>query len=84
MGHPGEQRATIFEVGRVWYRDENAIVREKVDTAVLQQRAPLLTEIVRQGVREGVFTTFYIHAAYMEAMTLVQAEYRPPGDASPT
>ena len=54
-----EQRANVFEVGRVWYRDENAIVREKVEAAILQQRAPLLTEIVRQGVREGVFTTPY-------------------------
>ncbi len=54
-----EQRANVFEVGRVWYRDENAIVREKVEAAILQQRAPLLAEIVRQGVREGVFTTPY-------------------------
>lgn len=34
-------------MGRVWYTDENAIVRQKVEEAVIQQRAPLLTEIVR-------------------------------------
>jgi hypothetical protein len=28
-----------------------------VDEAVLEQRAPLLIEIVRQGIQEGVFTT---------------------------
>ena len=49
----------MVKLGRVWYTDENAIVRQKVDEAVLKQRAPLLTEIVRQGVQEGVFTTTY-------------------------
>ena len=43
-------------MGRVWYTDENAIVRQKVEEAVVQQRAPLLAAIVRQGVQEGVFT----------------------------
>jgi AcrR family transcriptional regulator len=46
----------VVEAARVWYTDENALVRQKVDAAVIAQRAPLLTEIVRQGIREGVFT----------------------------
>ncbi len=50
-------RADVVKLWRVWYTDDNAIVRQKVDEAVLQQRAPLLTEIVRQGMREGAFTT---------------------------
>ncbi|MBU5444741.1 TetR/AcrR family transcriptional regulator [Paenibacillus sp. MSJ-34] len=54
-----ENRAAVLKLGRVWYADENAIVRQKVEEAVREQRAPLLTEIVRQGVREGVFTTAY-------------------------
>ena len=66
-----EQRGNVLEVGRVWYRDENAIVREKVDAAILQQRAPLLTEIVRQGVREGVFTTPYPDEAGEVLMSLL-------------
>lgn len=44
---------------RVWYADGNALVRQRVDEAIVQQRAPLLTEIVRQGIREGVFTTAF-------------------------
>jgi TetR/AcrR family transcriptional regulator, transcriptional repressor for nem operon len=44
---------------RTWYTDENAIVRQKVDAAVLEQRAPLLSEIVKQGIGEGVFTYAY-------------------------
>src|SRR5260370_3822535 len=50
-------QADVVKLMRVWYTDANAIVRLKVDEAVLQQRAPLLTEIVRQGIREGIFTT---------------------------
>jgi AcrR family transcriptional regulator len=47
------------ELGHVWYADSNAIVRQKMDQAVLEQRAPLLTEIIRQGIGEGVFRTAY-------------------------
>jgi AcrR family transcriptional regulator len=50
-------KAELIELGRVWYADDNAIVRLKVDEAVLEQRAPLLTAIVHQGVWEGSFTT---------------------------
>jgi TetR/AcrR family transcriptional regulator, transcriptional repressor for nem operon len=50
-------KADVIRIGQVWYADENAIVRLKVDEAVIEQRAPLLAEIVRQGVQEGSFTT---------------------------
>lgn len=52
-------QATVLELLRVWYTDENAIVRQKVDDAVREQRAPLLNAIVRQGIADGVFTTPY-------------------------
>jgi AcrR family transcriptional regulator len=52
-------KADVVELGRVWYTDANAVVRQKVDAAVLEQRAPLITEIVQQGIREGIFTTAY-------------------------
>jgi AcrR family transcriptional regulator len=52
-------KADVIELGRVWYTDDNAIVRQKVDEAIVKQRAPLLAAIVRQGIREGVFTTAY-------------------------
>jgi AcrR family transcriptional regulator len=54
-----ERKAEVVRLGRVWYTDDNAIVREKVNQAVLEQRAPLINEIVRQGIREGDFTTAY-------------------------
>jgi AcrR family transcriptional regulator len=69
MAHKQE----VIEAARVWYTDGNAIVRQKVDEAVLMQRAPLLTEIVRQGIQEGVFTTPFVDQAGEIIMALLQA-----------
>jgi TetR/AcrR family transcriptional repressor of nem operon len=53
------QQAVITELVRIWFADDNAIVREKVDEVIVQRRAPLLNAIVHQGIQEGVFTTPY-------------------------
>ncbi len=66
-------KADLVRLARVWYTDENAIVRLKVDEAVFEQRAPLLTEIVRQGIREGIFTTAYPDKAGEVLMSLLQS-----------
>jgi AcrR family transcriptional regulator len=50
-------KATVVEMLRVWYTDENAIIRQKVDADTVERRAPLLVEIVHQGIQEGVFST---------------------------
>ncbi|HEX7734244.1 MAG TPA: TetR/AcrR family transcriptional regulator [Ktedonobacteraceae bacterium] len=65
-------KADVVKLGRVWYTDDNAVVRQKVEEAIFQQRAPLLTEIVRQGVREGVFTTAYPDNAGEVILSLLQ------------
>lgn len=65
-------KADVVKLLRVWYTDDNAIVRLKVDEAVLKQRAPLLTEIVRQGIREGSFTTAYPDKAGEVILSLLQ------------
>src|SRR6266508_2153281 len=65
-------KTDVDKLGRVWYTDDNAIVRQKVDEAVLEQRAPLLTAIVRQGTREGVFTTAYPDQAGEVILSLLQ------------
>lgn len=53
------RKADVVKLAHVWYTDDNAIVRQKVDEAILTQRAPLLAEIIHQGIREGSFTTAY-------------------------
>lgn len=65
-------KADIVALGRVWYNDDNAIVRQKVDEAVVKQRVPLLTVIVQQGIEEGVFTTAYPEQAGEIILALLQ------------
>jgi len=67
------QQATISAVARVWYTDDNAVVRLRVQEAVVKQRAPLLVQIVYQGLREGVFTTAHPDQAGEVLLALLQA-----------
>jgi spermidine synthase len=53
------QKAFLANLARVWFADDNAIVRTKVDAAIIERRTPLLREIIHQGRREGVFNTPY-------------------------
>ena len=43
------QRTFLTGLLRVWYTDDNAIVRQKVDEATLSRRGPLLAGIVPPG-----------------------------------
>lgn len=52
-------KADVVRLEKIWYGDENALVRQRMNEAVIEQRAPLLNEIVRQGIREGVFMVVY-------------------------
>ena len=65
-------KADVIKLGRVWYNDDNAIVRQKVAEAMVKQRAPLLNQIVQQGVQEGVFTTPYPEQAGEIILALLQ------------
>jgi AcrR family transcriptional regulator len=49
----------ILDLLRVWVADENAIVRQKMLAANVKWSTPLLTQIIQQGVQEGVFNTAY-------------------------
>jgi AcrR family transcriptional regulator len=52
-------KSLMLDLLRVWYTDSNAVVRQKQAAAAMQRIAPMLAEIVRQGIAEGVFTTSY-------------------------
>src|SRR5512145_1077794 len=54
-----DQRSFVAALLRVWYTDDNAIVRQKVDAALVDRLVPLLALIIRQGIQEGVFTITY-------------------------
>jgi AcrR family transcriptional regulator len=54
------QKTFFLSLLRVWYNDDNAIVRQKMrSTIVIKGITSLLTGIIRQGIQEGVFTTSY-------------------------
>jgi TetR/AcrR family transcriptional regulator, transcriptional repressor for nem operon len=65
-------KADIIKLGRIWYTDANAIVRQKVEQAVFALRAPLITEIVQQGVREGTFAIAHPDKAGEVILSLLQ------------
>lgn len=53
------QQAFVVALLRVWFSDDNAIVRHKVNGLMVRRMGPLFTAIVRQGIREKVFSTAY-------------------------
>jgi AcrR family transcriptional regulator len=53
------QKSFMLDLFRVWHADANAIMRHKQEAASIKRIAPMLTEIVRQGMDEGVFLTKY-------------------------
>ncbi len=55
-----EHKEEIVRASRAWYADDNAEARKKMDEAILKHRAPLLNEIVHQGIQEGVFTVAHL------------------------
>lgn len=53
------QKTFMLDLFRVWHADLNAIMRQKQEAASIKRIAPMLAEIVHQGVAEGVFSTKY-------------------------
>lgn len=49
----------MLEFMRIWYADENAIVRRKLYRASIKRFTFWISQIIQQGVEEGVFTTTY-------------------------
>lgn len=53
------QKTFLVALLQVWYTDNNAIVRQKLRATRIRRVAYLLTEIIHQGIQEGVLTTSY-------------------------
>jgi AcrR family transcriptional regulator len=54
-----EHKGFVLALMRAWYKDENAIVRQKVVAFGMQRTIPLLAGVIQQGIGEGGFTTAY-------------------------
>jgi AcrR family transcriptional regulator len=62
----------IFAFMRIWYADENALFRQKLYLARIRRLAPLLSQIIQQGVAEGVFTTSHPDQAARTILALLE------------
>jgi AcrR family transcriptional regulator len=62
----------LLSLLRIWYADENALVRQKATANVLRWFAPLLAGVIRQGVQEGVLTTAFPNQAAEIVFSLLQ------------
>jgi AcrR family transcriptional regulator len=51
-----ERRGIVVELLRVWYSDDNAIVRSRVEAGTRAWRAELVDAIVAEGVADGSFS----------------------------
>ena len=54
-----ENETLVRTMISVWYQDQNAIMREKMKVIAFNSTIPLFTQIIHQGVAEGVFHTDY-------------------------
>jgi AcrR family transcriptional regulator len=67
------QKTYLLALLRVWYTDDNAIVRQKVFATAVKRITPLLSAIIRQGIQEGVLTTPFPDQVGEVVLSLVQS-----------
>jgi AcrR family transcriptional regulator len=63
----------LLSLLRVWYADENAIVRQKSAASVTKWFAPLLAGVIREGAQEGVLSTTFPDQAAEIIIGLLQS-----------
>lgn len=63
----------LLALMKIWYADENVLVREKSQTRMIKHFAPMLADIIRQGVAEGVMNTRFPDQMGEMTLTLLQS-----------
>jgi AcrR family transcriptional regulator len=51
------QKALLFPLLKVWYSDDNTLLRQKEMTTGKKIMIPMLTDVLRQGIREGLLAS---------------------------
>jgi len=64
-------RAILTELMQIWYSDENALARQKMLNMTVENLGPMFTEIIKQGVQEGTFSTSYPEVASVVTINLI-------------
>lgn len=67
------RKAYLLQVLRMWYDDDNAVLRQKVNSTTIKGFSVLFTRIIQQGVEEGVFNTPFPDQAAGMVVALFQA-----------
>ncbi len=62
----------IVALMHVWYADDNAIVRQKVQANLIEHATPALAELIHEGIAEGVLDTPFPEQASEVVLTLLQ------------
>jgi AcrR family transcriptional regulator len=65
------QKEFLLALIRVWYADDNALVRQKQLALAFNRVAPMVAKIIEQGVVEGVFQVRYPEHTAQVVMALV-------------
>lgn len=65
------QKPYLLQLIRVWNIDENAIVRQRVQASMSRHTAPLLTQVIHQGMREGTLAAAFPDEAGAIVVALV-------------
>jgi AcrR family transcriptional regulator len=66
------QKGFLLVLLRIWYNDDNALVRLKMRAMILKQITLLLTPVIHQGIKEGSLTTAYPDEAGEVMLSLLQ------------
>jgi AcrR family transcriptional regulator len=70
--HKRANKDLVFAFLRIWYADENAIFRHKLYIARIKRLSPWLSQIIQEGVEEGVFITPYPDQAARVIISLLE------------
>lgn len=52
-----QNKAAVTQMVRIWYADENALVRQKMLGRAVERVIPLLARLIQEGVEQGQFHT---------------------------
>lgn len=66
------RKGLMLGLVKVWYSDENALTRQKMLAKMIELITPLFTQIIDQGIGEGVFTAPYPEYVSQMIMNLIQ------------
>jgi AcrR family transcriptional regulator len=65
------QKEYMLALLRVWYSDDNSIIRQKVFAKMRNRVTPHFTQVIRQGIQEGTLSTPYPEQATEISLYLI-------------